>query len=321
MRPFYRSGRVDGVAVKRSRTAPAVHDHMPVYSRTHMKPSPGANLALARSILSTVTCSRFGAILLFALTATSAQTSFAQPPEDALALLKVAVRTELDAAANDHSHWRYIDDQRELGTTSIVVQTDFGSVKRLISRGGKPLSPDDARQEEDRLNRFIHDSSKLARQRRDGEQDDKSARELLEMLPDAFLWKIEGQTASAVRLHFEPRPDFHPPTLQSRVLAAMNGTLVIDRTQHRITTISGRLTQDVTFGFGLFGRLAQGGTFRVERRQLAPGLWQITETHVHIDGKALLFKSIGEQQDEIQTDYKPVPHGTTLEQALVLSRP
>jgi hypothetical protein len=100
----------------------------------------------------------------------------------------------------------------------------------------------------------------------------------------------------------------------------MNGTVVIDKSQHRIQTISGRLTEDVTFGFGLFGRLRQGGTFRVERRQIAPGLWQITETHVHIDGRALLFKSIGQQEDEVQTDFTPVPHGTTLEQAAAMSR-
>jgi hypothetical protein len=245
----------------------------------------------------------------------------AQPTTDALGLLKVAVQTELDADANDHSRWRYRDDQRDLGTVSIVVQTDDGAVKRLIERGGQPLSPADASAEDARIERFIHDPSRLAKQRRDGEQDDKSARELLTMLPDAFKWTVESENAAAIKLHFEPRPDFRPPSLQSKVLSAMNGVLVIDRAQHRIMTISGRLTQDVVFGFGFLGRLRQGGTFRVERRQILPGLWQITETHVHIDGKALLFKSIGQQQDELQTEYTRVPGGTTLEQAAAMSRP
>jgi len=245
----------------------------------------------------------------------------AQPVGDALGLLKLAVKAELDADDNDHSRWRYRDDERDAGTVSIVVQTDAGAVKRLISRDGRPLSQAEAQAEDARINRFIHDSSRLAKQRRDGEQDDRNARELLAMLPEAFTWAVESENAVAVKLHFEPRPDFHPPDLQSRVLAAMNGVVVIDRSQHRIETISGRLTQDVTFGFGLFGRLRQGGTFRVERREVAPGLWQIIETHVHIDGKALLFKSIGQQQDEIQTEFTPVPHGTTLEQAAAMSRP
>ena len=48
--------------------------------------------------------------------------------------------------------------------------------------------------------------------------------------------------------------------------------------------------EDVTIGWGLLGRLREGGTFRVERSAGAPGLWQITETHVHIEGKVLFFK-------------------------------
>jgi hypothetical protein len=262
-----------------------------------------------------------GLLLMSALPGHAAEPGKGQPP-DALTIIREAVQAELNADQNDHSRWRYRDEQRELNdSVSIVVQTDQGSVKRLIARGGRPLSPDEARQEEDRLNRFIHDPAKLARQRRDGEQDDKNARDLLSMLPDAFLWSVERYSSTAVTLHFEPNPNFHPPTLQSRVFAVMNGTVVVDKMQHRIVTMSGRLTEDVTFGFGLLGRMKEGGTFRVERRQLAPGLWQITETHVNIDGKALLFKNIGQQQDELQTDFTPVPGGTTLEQAVALSRP
>jgi hypothetical protein len=101
----------------------------------------------------------------------------------------------------------------------------------------------------------------------------------------------------------------------------MNGELVVDKSQHRIETISGRLTRDITFGFGFLGRLRAGGTFRVERREVAPKLWQITETHVHIDGKALFFKNISQEQDEIQTNFTQVPGNTTLEQAAKMALP
>ncbi len=240
--------------------------------------------------------------------------------KDPNAVIRLAEQTELAASREDHSRWRYRDEQHEVNKVSIVVETDYGSVKRVIVRGGKPLSAAEAKAEDDRIERMIHDPALLAKQRKDGEQDDKDAADLLKMLPDAFIWSIESQDATAVTLHFEPNPNFHPPSLQARVLAAMDGTVVVDKRQHRIKTISGRLTQDVTFGYGLFGRMKQGGTFRVERRELVPGLWQITETHVHIDGKALLFKDIGEQQDEVQTSYTQVPHGTTLEQAAEMSR-
>jgi hypothetical protein len=109
--------------------------------------------------------------------------------------------------------------------------------------------------------------------------------------------------------------------MQGRVLGAMAGTLVVNKAQSRIETISGKLTQDITIGWGLLGRLRQGGTFRVERREVAPGLWQIVETHVHIEGKALFFKTIGEQQDEVQSEFTQATPGTTLEQAAEMSKP
>jgi hypothetical protein len=241
---------------------------------------------------------------------------------DARAIVQAAVKAELAADDSDHTRWRYRDLQQDANDSIyIVVQTEQGSVRRLISRGGQPLNEEETKAEDARLQEFIHDPEKLAKQRRDGAQDDKNARELTTMLPDAFQWKIESDDGDRVTLHFEPNPRFDPPDMQSHVMGKMAGKLVVDKKQHRIATMSGRLLEDVTIGWGLLGRLHEGGTFRVERRELAPGLWQITETHVHIEGKALFFKNIGQQQDEIQSDFTQVPPGTTLEQAVEMSKP
>jgi hypothetical protein len=274
---------------------------------------PGMKVLTHRSLVLPMACLLAGAPLL--------QARSRQEPRPPQQIVTEAVAAELAAAQNDRSHWHYRDERKDQrDSISVVVQTEQGAVTRLIARAGHPLSPSEAEAENNRINTFIHDPVQLARQRRDGAQDDRSARELLNMLPTAFLWRLQSEDAETWHLHFEPNPDFTPPNLQARVLSTMNGELVVDKSQHRIETISGRLTRDVTIGFGFFGRLRAGGTFRVERRQLAPGLWQITETHVHIDGKALFFKNISQEQDEVQSDFTPVPEHTTLEQAVALSR-
>ena len=244
-----------------------------------------------------------------------------QNEQDAKALVSKAVKSELAADASDHSLWRYRDDQKIARKVSIVVNTRQGSVKRLIEKNGQPLSAAAAQAEQARLQSFIHDSSAMEKQKRDAAHDDKNATELLKMLPAAFIWKVEGRSGGVLTLHFEPDPSFNPPDMQSRVLGAMNGELKINEEQQRIQEISGKLTRDVTIGWGLLGRLHQGGTFRVERKELSPRVWQIVETHVHIEGKALLFKNIGQQQDEVQTDFTRVPESTTLEQAVEMSKP
>ena len=240
--------------------------------------------------------------------------------QDARELIRQAVRTELAADDTDRSRWRYRDDEQDKRTVSVVVETDAGSVKRLVEREGRPLTAEESAAEEKRIQDFVHDPAKVAKQRKDGASDDESARQLLEMLPEAFDWKVVKVAESEDTLSFTPKADFKPTNLQARVLSAMGGEVVVDRRQHRMKTLSGRLTYDVTIGYGLLGRMKEGGTFRVERREVKPGLWQIVETHVHIDGKALMFKQIGQQQDEIQSDFTQVPGSATLEQAAVASR-
>jgi len=198
----------------------------------------------------------------------------------------------------------------------MVVETQFGAIKRHIEYQGRP-APASVLAEDDAYNqKFINDPAMQAKQKRDGQHDDKSATELLNMLPQAFDWKIESETADTTTLSFQPDADFDPPNMEGRVMGKMQGTLVVDKKQHRIQTMKGMLSEDINIGFGLLGRLKRGGTFNVERRQVAPGLWQITQTHVHIDGRALFFKTIGEQQDEVKSEFIQIPAGTTLEQAM-----
>ena len=144
--------------------------------------------------------------------------------------------------------------------------------------------------------------------------DDAQAAELLKMLPDAFIWTIAGQDSESVTLRFEPSPNFNPPDMQSRVMGIMTGEMIIARDGNRIRTLRGKLSADVLIGWGILGKLDKGGTFDVERRMIVPGHWQITETDVHIGGHALLFKTIGQQEDEAKTDWRPST-AETLEQA------
>jgi hypothetical protein len=136
------------------------------------------------------------------------------------------------------------------------------------------------------------------------------------MLPEGFIWTVEKQTDEETVLRFKPNPGFSPPTREARVFSAMAGEMVVNKAQMRIQSLKGKMLRDVTFGWwGVLGRLDAGGTFDVERRETGKGLWQITETHVHIHGHALLFKTISEEEDDVKSDFKQLPENTTLEEA------
>jgi hypothetical protein len=252
----------------------------------------------------------------------SAITLYSQQMQDPRAqeIVRAAVKVELAADRADHSRWQYRDLNRKPDGEAVyqVVETDHGSVKKKLKHNGQPLTPEELKAEDARIQSFVNDPAQQAKQRKDGEQDDKRAENMLRLLPDAFLWTVKNDTADTVALAFVPDPDFTAPSMETRVFAAMAGEIVINKQQNRIQTIKGKLIHDVTFGWGLFGRMNQGGTFNVERRELAPGIWQITESHVHIDGHVLLFKTINEQEDETKSDFRSTPPATTLEQAATI---
>lgn len=261
---------------------------------------------------------KFSLGALFFLLCTSAPPLFAQ---DAKQIVHQAVNAELEADRDDLSHWRYLKWEAG-GNESVVVETEHGAISRRLQENGRPVSEAVRRADDEHLQRFIRDPAMAQKQKRDGMHDEKDATELLNLLPQAFLWKIESETPESTILAFTPDPNFRPPDLEARVMGEMAGTLIVDKTQHRIHTMKGALSEDVNIGFGILGKLRQGGTFNIERRQVAPGLWQITQTHVHIEGRALFFKTIGQQQDEVKSDFTPVPEGTTLEQAVgMLNQP
>jgi hypothetical protein len=79
--------------------------------------------------------------------------------------------------------------------------------------------------------------------------------------------------------------------------------------------LKGKLIRDVKIAGGFLGSLNAGGTFDVERRETGKQVWQITETHVHIQGRALLFKNISEQEDDVKTDFKQLPDDVTMQKA------
>jgi hypothetical protein len=44
-------------------------------------------------------------------------------------------------------------------------------------------------------------------------------------------------------------------------------------------------------------------------------VWHHTETHIHIEGHALLFKSVSEEEDDVKTLWQPEPGNVTMAEA------
>ena len=237
-----------------------------------------------------------------------------QETRQARQIVEQAVRTELAADGADHSRWIYFETDRKPGDTveQWVAETNKGDLNRVLKENGRQLS---ANEQQSRMVHYADNPAEQAKQHKGDRHDDQQARQMLSMLPQAFVWTQLKDQNGRTELHFAPDPRFHPPSYEARVFAAMEGTMTVDDAQHRIASLRGRMIHDVKFGFGLLGDLRAGGSFDVERRETGNGVWQITETHVHVAGRALLFKSISDQEDDVKSRFKEISQNLPIKKA------
>jgi hypothetical protein len=235
----------------------------------------------------------------------------AQTPQQ---IIQQVVDTERAENRTDQSRWVYLDHSVKPKQQVLcwVATTPQGNVDRVLVKDGREL-PQPEQQTE--IQKFVHDPHAQKKQMAENAHDYQQIDDLLRLLPDGFIWTVLRTTPEETTLHFVPNPAFHPPTHEARVFAAATGELIADNRQHRIRSVHGTLIHDVTFGGGLLGRLKQGGSFDIEQRQVAPSLWQLTLIHIHLDGSALLFKSISFQEDDDRSRFTKQPDNVTLDQA------
>ena len=100
-------------------------------------------------------------------------------------------------------------------------------------------------EDNENIQKFIHDPRLEQKQRENGQHDDKSAIELLNLMPEAFVWTVESRTPDLITLSYKPNPNFDPTSMEARVMGAMSGTLTVTGQAHRIKSFRGRLMNDV----------------------------------------------------------------------------
>jgi hypothetical protein len=259
------------------------------------------------------------ALLAVVPTAIAQNSPSRESQPEALKDLRTAVAAEFQANQTDKSIWMYRDTDKTTGKNAVyhTIETREGTLRRMIELNGQPVTGSAEQAETQRIESYVQDTAAQQKERHNSSHDDAQAAELLKMLPEAFIWTIASENSEFITLDFRPNPQFDPPDMQSRVMGQMGGQLIIARNGNRIRTLRGKLLNDILIGWGILGKLYKGGTFDVERRMVGDGHWQITETDVHISGHALIFKSIGQQEDEVKTDWQPST-ADTLEQAAEL---
>jgi len=255
-------------------------------------------------------------------------TADAATPESSITLVREVVYNELHDH-DRHGYWRYWIEKhrgRESSLEQQVESTD-GPVTRTVSANGKPLSGSLSAEEDQHLARLLDSSSEQAEHRKAYAEDEQRIGRILALLPEAFLYEPEeDQRVDRVLCHhfrFRPNPAYPAHSIEARIFHAMTGELWIAADNKRLVRLDGQLQENVDFGFGILGRLYKGGWFRLERTEVGAGGglgdWKTERLEVHMQGRAMLFKTIARETSEVRGGFSPIPR-LTLEQAVNMVR-
>jgi hypothetical protein len=250
------------------------------------------------------------------------QDKAAPATESAQQLFRDVVWNEAHAQETDNSYWRYREVRQENDKTEVldVLGTPHGQIHRLLAVNGVPLSGKARDAEERRIQEQVNHPEQIEQAQKKRSEDGDEELRMLKMLPNAFSFRYDGTKDASTKLAFAPNPNFHPPDREAEVFHHMEGTILVDPRTKRLVEINGVLTSEVKFAAGLLGHLYKGGTFRVRQRDVGQGHWDMTLLDVHMDGKALFFKTIAVRQNESYSHYQRVPANTSLQQAAQLLR-
>jgi hypothetical protein len=277
---------------------------------------PVPRLSLA-SLLLVFSLLFFFAPLKNALAASESNSPLALARQNPRALVQQTVRNEVKAEKNDPTHWRFrkVDIKPNGSKTWEIIETKDGEVKHLVAINGHPLDAQQQQAEQQRMQQFLANRAEQEHRKTTSSQDYSKEQQLMEMLPNALLYRYAGTNGNFVTLDFRPNPNFQATTHEAEVFHHMVGKLVIDVKNMRVAQFAGHLASPVEFGWGLLGHLNKGGTFDVRQANVADKHWDMTLLDTQITGKALFFKTISVREKIIESDYRRVSDDLTLQQA------
>jgi hypothetical protein len=231
-----------------------------------------------------------------------------------------------------HGYWRFWVERHAGRDTQLAeeVETADGPMTRLEASNGQPLTAQLRQDEDRRIGRLLSSPGEQAQHLKEYTDDEHRIARILALLPDAFIYEpaeVEGKSpqmpeCDCYHMHFHPNPDYPAHSIEARIFHAMAGDLWISVQNKRLVRLDGRLQENVDFGYGILGRLYKDGWFRLERTKVSSGVgngdWKTQRLEVHMNGRAMLFKTIARETSEVRGGFTPVPPGLSLQQAAVL---
>jgi hypothetical protein len=248
------------------------------------------------------------------------------PIPDAATMLREveAHQKQLDKAREDYT-FRSVQTTRELdnkGNTKKIETEEHevffvngNEIEKLVRKNGKELTADQARKEQERVNKEVLKVSKPGY--KDTDKDDITVSRLLDIVAFSHPRRIVLNGRNTIAFDFVG--DEHAKThgRGEDALKKVSGTIWIDEADREVSRMSATLDENYHVGFGLLASVAKGSNVVFDQALIRNEAWLPTNVALHLQARALLVAGIRaeidirfDQYQKFQTDATQQPGAT-----------
>ncbi|HEY2381020.1 MAG TPA: hypothetical protein VGK48_07535 [Terriglobia bacterium] len=196
--------------------------------------------------------------------------------------------------------------------------------RRQTEKDGRPLTPDEAKKEEEALRKRIAESQQQRGRLAPAERDRRRAERLRkeqEIIDDAFgvfdvqitgRENIDGRPA--IVLQFRPKvpATYKPKTFDGKNMQHVAGKVWVDEQDHQLARVEIEVTDTISIGLGILARLQKGASIVAERRKFNDEIWLPVRTDIRLNAKIMLLKGFNLRQITEYSDHKKYSVDTIL---------
>jgi hypothetical protein len=175
-------------------------------------------------------------------------------------------------------------------------------VQKLVRKDGKELSPEQARKEQDRVNKEVLKISKPGYSNPD--KDEITVSRLLQIVTFSRPRRVRLNGRDTIAFDFAGDPHAKTHGRGEDALKKVSGTIWIDEADREVSRMSATLDENYHVGFGLLASVAKGSNVVFDQALIRNEAWLPTAVALHLQARAFLVAGFRAEIDIRFDEYK-----------------
>jgi hypothetical protein len=175
-------------------------------------------------------------------------------------------------------------------------------VQKLVRKDGKDLTPDQARKEQDRVNKEVLKISKPGYTNPD--KDEITVSRLLQIVAFSRPRRVRLNGRDTIAFDFAGDPHAKTHGRGEDALKKVSGTIWIDEADREVSRMNATLDENYHVGFGLLASVAKGSNVVFDQALIRNEAWLPTAIALHLQARAFLVAGFRAEIDIRFDQYK-----------------